>query len=139
MKTSDPKYGIEDSSFQAAGQEAGLRKLSEDFYSIMDSLPEAQGIRAMHPKDLSVSIDKLALFLCGWLGGPRRFQEKYGPIHIPKRHSHLVITHVEKAAWLRCMKLALEKQDYEADFKTYLLEQLEIPAERIRLVCEKNH
>ena len=90
-------YGYQDHSYQSADGEEGLMRLSKDFYYFMDTLPEAKTIREMHPQDLSLSIEKLALFLCGWLGGPRKFQEKFGPIHIPQRHSHLKIGENEKA------------------------------------------
>jgi hemoglobin len=126
------RYGEGDASFQAAGGEAGIRRLVDDFYQQMDTLPEARVIRAMHPRDLTVSRDKLARFLCGWLGGPKLFQEKYGPIVIPKAHAHLPIGPAERDAWLLCMKKALSRQPYPLEFKHYLLEQLSIPAERVR-------
>ncbi len=80
-------YGVEDASYRAAGGEAGIRKLVDDFYDAMDQLPEAAKIRAMHPADLTLSRDKLARFLCGWMGGPKIYAEKYGPIRIPQAHS----------------------------------------------------
>lgn len=132
------EYGDGDTSFQAAGGEAGLRRLVDDFYDIMDTLPQARTIRAMHPADLTVSRDKLARFLCGWLGGPLLFREKYGPIHIPKAHSHLPIGEAERDAWLACMELALAKQPYAEDFKAYLLEELFTPAERCRMAAQQD-
>jgi hemoglobin len=128
-------FGLEDASFQSAGGIEGIEALVEEFYRQMDTLPEAKVIRDMHPKELTVTIDKLARFLCSWLGGPRRYQEKYGPIHIPKAHAHLPITEAERDAWLLCMKRALKSQPYSDSFKQYLLTQLAIPAERIRQVC----
>ena len=132
-------YGTDDASFRAAGGEAGIRRLVEAFYRIMDVLPEARGIRAMHPADLAVSIDKLARFLCGWLGGPRRFQEKYGSISIPGVHRHLLVAAAERDAWLACMQRAIAEQPFADDFERYLLEQLAVPAERIRQVCAEEH
>ena len=128
-------FGHEDNSYQSAGAEPGLQKLSEDFYFFMRTLPEAQAILKMHPKDLTKSIEKLALFLCGWLGGPKLFSKKYGPIHIPKFHSHFKIGSSEKEAWLLCMQHAIAQQNYSDDFKEYLLIQLRVPAERIQQVC----
>lgn len=125
------QYGVEDASFQAAGGEAGILKLVEAFYRHMDQRSDARVIRAMHPDDLTMSIDKLTLFLCGWTGGPRRYGEKYGPIAIPPAHAHLPITKVEKDAWLACMEAALQEQDYPPAFKIYLLTQLTVPASRI--------
>ena len=125
-------YGVEDASYRAAGGEAGIRKLVDDFYDAMDQLPEAATIRAMHPEDLTVSRDKLARFLCGWLGGPKLYAEKYGPIRIPQAHSRFEIGSKERDAWLLCMEEALKNQPYAAEFKKYLLEQLYVPAERSR-------
>lgn len=125
-------YGEGDASFQAAGGEAGLRALVDAFYDIMAQLPQAQKIRAMHAEDLALSRDKLARFLCGWLGGPRRYSEKYGPINIPQAHRHLSIGEAERDAWLACMAQAIEQQPYAEDFKVYLLKALAVPAERCR-------
>lgn len=125
-------YGTEDASFQAAGGEEGIRQLVDAFYQAMDSLPEAKRIREMHDADLSVSADKLTRFLCGWLGGPKLFREKYGPISIPQAHAHLDIGLVERDAWMRCMEEALKTQAYAEDFKAYLMKQLLFPADRCR-------
>jgi hemoglobin len=128
----EPAFGVGDASFQAAGGEQGLERLVNDFYYFMGILPEARAIRSMHPHDLTMAKDKLARFLSGWLGGPRRYAEKYGAIHIPKAHAHLPIGPAERDEWLLCMRHALEQQPYSDEFKKYLLEQLAIPAERCR-------
>jgi len=130
-------YGDGDATFQACGGEAGLRKLVEDFYAAMDTLPIAARIRALHPPDLDVSIDKLARFLCGWTGGPKRYSEKYGPIQIPVAHAHLPVGAAERDAWLACMQHALARQPYPQDLTEYLMEQLFVPADRIRAVVER--
>lgn len=132
-----PRYGEGDASFRAAGGEEGIRALVEAFYEQMDSRPEARTIRAMHPDDLSESIDKLARFLCGWLGGPKRYAEKYGAIRLPSAHEHLAIAERERDAWLLCMREALKTVPYAPAFKQYLLGQLAVPAERIRSVCQQ--
>ncbi len=127
-------YGDGDATFRACGGIEGIAALVETFYAEMDSLPEAKRIRDLHPLDLSTSIDKLARFLCGWTGGPKRYAEKYGPIRIPVAHQHLPVGAAERDAWLLCMERALEQQPYPEDLKRYLLEQLFVPAERIRVV-----
>jgi hemoglobin len=133
----DKPYGEGDASFLAAGGVAGIRKLVDDFYDQMASLPEAEKILRMHPENLDESRDKLARFLSGWLGGPKLYREKYGSIAIPKAHAHLAITEAERDAWLLCMEKALEQQDYAESFKRYLLAQLFVPAERSRMAAEK--
>ena len=129
-------YGSGDASFQAAGGEAGVRQVVEMFYDLMDSREVARGIRAMHPQDLSVSRDKLATFLCGWLGGPRLYQVKYGSISIPGVHAHLNVDAAARDAWLTIMAEAVAAQAWAEDFKDYLMRQLAVPAERVRVVCE---
>lgn len=125
-------YGDGDRSFLAAGGVEGIRQLVDAFYDAMCELPDARKIRDMHPQDLDESRDKLARFLTGWLGGPKLFSEKYGPIRIPVAHRHLSIGPAERDAWLLCMKVAADQQPYADDFKTYLLQQLYVPAERSR-------
>lgn len=129
---SSANFGQGDASFQAAGGEAGIRQLVVDFYDIMENDPRGKAIFAMHPNDLETTIDKLALFLCGWLGGPRLFREKYGQIHIPMAHSHLPISTKERDAWLYCMEKAAARQPFSEAFKSYLLQALAVPAERCR-------
>lgn len=130
-------YGVDDASLKAAGGQSGIRKLVDRFYDVMDELPAAQNIRAMHPDDLAVARDKLTLFLCGWLGGEKLFSKKYGPINIPRAHAHLDISETERDAWLACMQIAVAEQDYVPDFKIYLMEQLYMPAERCRMASQQ--
>jgi hemoglobin len=132
-----PLYGFSDTSFQAAGGIDGIRKLVDDFYLEMDALPEAAIIRKMHKTDLTESRDKLTLFLCGWMGGPGLYHEKYGSINIPRDHAHLPIGEAERDAWLLCMERAIAKQNYSPEFSTYLLAQLKIPAARIFATSKK--
>ncbi len=126
-----PQYGQGDTSFRAAGGEAGLRKLVEAFYRHMDERPQAARIRHMHDADLTVTTDKLSRFLCGWLGGPRLYNEKYGQIRLPMAHMHLPIMAEDARAWLDCMQAALDEQDYAPEFVRYLMVQFAVPARRI--------
>jgi len=132
------QYGTDSATYDAAGGLQGLQQLVKDFYDVMTYNPDYGVIRDMHPKDLAVSEDKLVCFLSGWTGGERLFARKYGALSIPQSHAHLRVTEVERDMWLNCMKEALDKQDYPDHFKTYLLEQLWVPAERIRMVCERS-
>jgi len=129
---SGPLYGVGDTSFQAAGGEAGLFKLVHDFFDRMESDERFATILHMHPDDKDMSRDKLARFLCGWLGGPRLYNEKYGAIGIPRVHAHLAIETPERDQWLTCMSESVELQPFADDFKIYLMEQLFVPAEAVR-------
>ncbi|MCQ4320315.1 group II truncated hemoglobin [Stutzerimonas stutzeri] len=124
-------FGVADASFQAAGGESGLTRLVEAFYQIMDERQDAICVRRLYPRDLIESRKRLAAFLCGWLGGPPRYAEHYGSIHIPQFHTRWKVGEAERDAWLECMALAIAKQGYSEEFADYLLAQLRIPAERI--------
>ncbi|MCD9460967.1 group II truncated hemoglobin [Marinibactrum halimedae] len=137
MKDSMNNYGIGDASYQAAGELAGITRLVDDFYRFMETIPEAQEIRRMHQDDLTESRRKLAYFLSGWLGGPKLYSEHFGSINIPKAHQHLKVNIQQEQAWLLCMEKAIALQPYKEDFKQYLLEQLRVPAKRIRLTGEE--
>ena len=136
IETEKNPFGEGDASYQAAGGFEGLVDLVERFYRQMDELPVAERIRAMHPPDLTISKDKLARFLAGWLGGPRLYNETYGSISIPMVHRHLDVREDGRDAWLACMQAALTETDHAPDFKRYLMRALAVPAERIRVVAE---
>ncbi len=88
-------YGDDDNSFLSAGGFEGLQLLSASFYGHMDRLPEARVIREMHPQDQVESVDKLARFLCGWLGG----------LHLesqPRARTHLAAVRAPGRRWKNC-------------------------------------
>ncbi len=128
------KFGEGAATFNAVGGEQGLKVLVDEFYQIMDSSPDYKKIRDMHPKDLTETIDKLLVFLTGWMGGKKEYADKYGSISIPSAHCHLAIDEMERDMWLDCMKEALIKQKHSRDLIEYLMIQLGRPAERIREV-----
>jgi hemoglobin len=133
--TQPAEYGSGDATYQAAGRQIGIRKLVDCFFDIMGGDPKYATIYDWHPEDKEMARDKLALFLCGWMGGPKPFIEKYGSIRIPEVHKHLAITALERDLWLDCMARALAEQDYPSALVEYLLQQLSIPAERVRQAC----
>jgi hemoglobin len=128
----EPRYGQGDASFQAAGGEPGIRKLVDEFFDRMSTDDRFVTIHEMHPDDPEISRDKLARFLCGWLGGPKLYREKYGGISIPRAHEHLAIATPERDQWLTCMAESVAEQDFDSRFKKYLMEQLFVPAEGVR-------
>jgi hemoglobin len=130
-------YGINDNSYKAAGELNGITKLVDDFYDQMLTESTASKILAMHPTDLAISRKKLSYFLSGWLGGPKLYQQNWGGISIPGVHNHLAIDEEERDAWMLCMTLAVNLQPYADSFKKYLLEQLFVPADRVREVSQQ--
>ena len=115
------------------GGEAAVRKLVVRFYELMETLPEAQKIRAMHPQDLSGAQDKLFKFLSGWLGGPQLYVQEYGHPFLRARHLPFPIADAERDAWMRCMTQAIEEMDLkDVLLKQQLLQTLQGLADHMR-------
>jgi hemoglobin len=98
-----------DRKFRAVGGEVGVRRIVDRFYDLMDELPEARVLRALHPSSLEASRDKLTWFMTGWLGGPPRYVERFGHPRLRARHLRVSIGVAERDAWMVCMRRALEE------------------------------
>jgi hemoglobin len=97
------------SHYDLIGGETAVRALVERFYDLMEALPEAADVRALHPRDLAGSRDKLFKFLSGWLGGPALYVQEYGHPMLRARHLPFPIGDAERDAWMRCMTQTLEE------------------------------
>jgi hemoglobin len=95
--------------FDRLGGERGVRALVDRFYDLMDLEPAAAGIRALHPPSLDGSRDKLFWFLCGWLGGPAHYTERFGHPRLRMRHMPFSIGILERDQWLACMDQAMQE------------------------------
>ena len=93
--------------YELLGGAAKLRELVERFYDLMDLEPDYAGIRALHPATLDGSRDKLFWFLCGWLGGPNHYIERFGHPRLRARHLPYAIGIAERDQWLGCMVRAM--------------------------------
>ena len=108
------------SLYELIGGETGLRTLVDRFYDMMDSAPEAAQIRALHPKSLELSREKLFMFLSGWSGGPSLYIERYGHPRLRQRHMPFPIGKAERDQWLWCMDKALAESPFDAQLIEYL-------------------
>ena len=132
-------YGEGSATYEAVGELEGLEKLVRSFYKIMHESPAYKDIRDMHPKNLTLSIDKLVSFLSGWMGGEGLYLKKYGGGGMPQVHMHLKIDKAERDMWLSCMNEALLEQRYPKDLVEYLNVQFEFPAQRIHQVSMEKY
>ena len=106
--------------YQLLGGEAAVRRLVVRFYELMDTLPEAYGVRKLHPRDLKSSEDKLFMFLSGWLGGPQLYVEKFGHPRLRQRHLPFSIGTAERDQWMLCMREALAEQVADTELRAWL-------------------
>ena len=108
------------SIYEMLGGEAGLQSLVNRFYIIMDTMPEARELRAIHARSLKRSREKLFMFLSGWSGGPQLYTEKYGHPRLRQRHLPFSIGTKERDQWLLCMNKALDEGGFDPRVVEYL-------------------
>lgn len=95
------------SAYTQLGGEPAVRALVDRFYDLMELDPDFAGIRQMHPASLDGSRDKLHWFLCGWLGGPDLYTQRFGHPRLRARHLPYAIGLAERDQWLVCMAQAM--------------------------------
>jgi len=93
--------------FEQLGGEAGVRALVDRFYDLMDLEPAYAGLRSLHPATLDGSRDKLFWYLCGWLGGPNHYIDRFGHPMLRARHLPFKIGLAERDQWMACMRQAI--------------------------------
>lgn len=108
--------------FDLLGGEAGVRALVDRFYDLMAIEVAYADIRALHPPELDGSRDKLFWFLCGWMGGPAHYIERFGHPRLRARHLPYSIGIRERDQWLTCMGQALTESGVDAALSERLLE-----------------
>ena len=93
--------------FEWIGGEAVVRSLVDRFYDLMDLESGYTELRAAHGSSLDKARDHLFWFLCGWLGGPDYFVERFGHPRLRARHMPFKIGILERDQWLACMDQAM--------------------------------
>ena len=118
--------------FQRLGGESAVRALVDRFYDLMDLEPQYQGIRVLHPTTLDGSRDKLFWFLCGWLGGPNHYIDRFGHPMLRARHLPFAIGDAQRDQWMACMAQALQECGVEPDLATGLRQAFQGTADWMR-------
>lgn len=118
--------------YRQIGGESAVRRLVERFYALMNELPEAGTIRALHPPDLTAAQDRLFMFLSGWLGGPPLYAERFGPPRLRQSHLPFPIGTAERDAWMLCMTRALDEVVPDAALRAQLTQSFFKTADFLR-------
>lgn len=120
------------SHYERIGGAEKIRELTHRFYQLMDELPEAHGIRKLHPRDLQGSEDKLFKFLSGWMGGPQLFIQEHGEPMLRRRHLPFPIGASERDQWLLCMDQALQEMVADVPLRNELITAFNKVADHMR-------
>lgn len=106
--------------FEWIGGESKVRQLVDRFYDLMELEPKFELLRAVHGSTLDDARDKLFWFLCGWLGGPQHYQERFGHPRLRMRHMPFSIGIAERDQWLACMDQAMTEVGLDPALHTRL-------------------
>lgn len=124
MAHDDPAVPGGPTPFERLGGEPGVRGLVDRFYDLMGLEPRFAQLRAVHPATLDAARDKLFWFLCGWLGGPNHYVERFGHPRLRARHLPYPIGSVERDQWMGCMLQAMQDEGVEPALIQRLAEAL---------------
>jgi hemoglobin len=108
--------------YEALGAAAGVQRLVQRFYALMDELPEAYTVRQMHPESLKGSAESLFEFLSGWFGGPTLYIARKGHPRLRMRHAPYAVGPVVRDEWMLCMTQALTEQVADQALRTRLID-----------------
>ncbi|MBW2424165.1 MAG: group II truncated hemoglobin [Deltaproteobacteria bacterium] len=122
--------------YRELGGEAGVRALVDRFYDRMVSDPEAALIREMHAADLRKMRERLALFLCGWLGGPPLYDERFGHLCMRTAHEPFPIGIEARDQWMSCMEHALAEAELPVELQDALIAAFTRVCEMLRNLPE---
>ena len=107
--TAEPTPAVPATPFDGMGGEPAVHALVERFYDLMDLEPGYAALRATHGSTLADARQKLFWFLCGWLGGPDHYIERFGHPRLRMRHLPFSIGIRERDEWLACMDQAMRE------------------------------
>ena len=110
--------------YDLLGGDAGVRRLVDRFYDLMDTAPEAAHVRALHATSLKASREKLYLFLTGWTGGPPLYVAQRGHPRLRMRHFPFAIGARERDEWLWCMDQALDEHEMPGALRAQLRQRM---------------
>jgi hemoglobin len=122
MQTDEKPPGTSpfDSPFEWIGGKERVNALVERFYDLMDLEPGYAALRAAHGPELLNARERLSLFLCGWLGGPQDYTERFGHPQLRRRHMPFSIGVLERDQWLACMDQAMQETGVDAVLRARL-------------------
>lgn len=113
------------SIYEAVEEANGIRSIVESFYPKVKAHPL---LGPLFPEDIDPVMDKQYLFLTQFFGGPSLFSDQYGHPMMRARHLPFPITPQRAAAWLDCMRRALEEVGLESELRAVVLDRLSGPA-----------
>ena len=118
--------GTPQNFYEAVGGEETFRRIVGRFYA---EVAKDEVLRPLYPEqDLGPAEERLRLFLIQYWGGPHTYSDQRGHPRLRMRHVPFTIGPIERDAWLRCMRIAVDEERLPDPLRQQLWEYLEMAA-----------
>ncbi|CRK55360.1 Hemoglobin-like protein HbO [Alloactinosynnema sp. L-07] len=118
--------GTPENFYDAIGGEETFRRIVHRFYV---EVAKDEVLLPLYPeKDLGPAEDRLRLFLMQYWGGPHTYSEERGHPRLRMRHQPFTIGPLERDAWLKCMRIAVDEAGLAPQHREQLWQYLEMAA-----------
>ena len=118
--------GTPQNFYEAVGGEETFRRIVGGFYA---EVAKDEVLRPLYPEqDLGPAEERLRLFLIQYWGGPHTYSDQRGHPRLRMRHVPFTIGPIERDAWLRCMRIAVDEERLPDPLRQQLWEYLEMAA-----------
>ncbi|MGI9000635.1 MAG: globin [Pseudonocardia sp.] len=99
-----------------------FEKIVARFY---EQVADDEVLRPLYPdEDLGPAEQRLRMFLEQYWGGPRTYSDQRGHPRLRMRHAPFRIGPIERDAWLRCMRIAVDEAELDDAHRAQLWQYL---------------
>jgi hemoglobin len=115
--------------YQAVGGEETFRRIVSRFYA---QVAVDEILRPLYPEeDLGPAAERLTLFLIQYWGGPHTYSDQRGHPRLRMRHAPFRISPIERDAWLKNMRIAVDEENLPEEYRAQLWSYLEMAAQSL--------
>jgi hemoglobin len=115
------------SFYEAVGGEETFHRIVARFYA---EVAADEVLRPLYPEeDLGPAEERLRLFLMQYWGGPHTYSDNRGHPRLRMRHAPFQVGPLQRDAWLRCMRIAVDEAGLAEEYRTQLWNYLEMAAQ----------
>lgn len=117
---------VTESFYDAVGGAETFHAIVSRFYA---QVPEDEILRELYPlDDLEGAEERLRMFLEQYWGGPQTYSAQRGHPRLRMRHAPFAIGPLERDAWLRCMRVAVDEARLDPERHRQIWEYMEMAA-----------
>ena len=115
--------------YEAVGGEETFRRIVSRFY---EQVAVDEILRPLYPEeDLGPAAERLTLFLIQYWGGPHTYSDQRGHPRLRMRHAPFRISPIERDAWLKNMRIAVDEVKLPEEYRAQLWSYLEMAAQSL--------